>query len=237
MDSELIQKNSGFFSFTESAADLAINREFTKGYGELLDGKHNENTFIWEALSAIGNDIGSTIYENVLNYIQDVADINTCSIKSVCSISKMMGDESYDFMGNISTVPVEILKLLDIFSINKNYLFENNVLAMIPKLLIELSARTGNEYTETFNVLSGNAVSFLSPETSSEISVENHIPTDFYETFVSSVFYDVLTANLRATYDGKSDFICNNLSAGLIKTSDFTSDFLESHYRETIDDF
>lgn len=235
MDTSLIQKNSGFFSFSDSVADLAINRKFMEGYGELLDGKHNENTFIWEALSAIGNEIGETVYENVLNYIQNVADINTCSIKSICSISKMMGDESYEFMGKFSNIPVEIQKLLDIFSINKAYLFDKNVLAMFPKLVIELSAHGIAGYVERLNELSSCVDSQVLSSELSNVSIKNFISTDFYESFVSSVFYDVLTSNLYVTYDGKEDYIYKNLSAGITTLSNFTSEFLNDPCRQEIE--
>jgi len=79
-------------------------------------------------LSTIGGEYANTIYENVLNYIDNVANIDLCKVKSLQSMIKVLGID-YDIVNDISKMPVEIVNLIDILSVNKRYLLDNTTFA------------------------------------------------------------------------------------------------------------
>jgi hypothetical protein len=76
-------------------------------------------------LSAIGEDYAETIYENILNYIDNVSNVDLCKIKALQSMLKIVGLE-YDILDSFSTIPVEIANLMDILSINRSYLLHSD---------------------------------------------------------------------------------------------------------------
>jgi len=59
-----------------------------------------------------------------LNYIDNVSNIDLCRVKSLKSMMKML-DVDYQVLEKIDYYPIEIQSLIDIFSINKKYLFNN----------------------------------------------------------------------------------------------------------------
>lgn len=80
-------------------------------------------------LSTIGDDYANTIYENVLNYIDNVANVDLCKVKSLQSMIKVLGID-YDVVNDISKMPVEIASLIDILSVNKRYLLDNTTFSV-----------------------------------------------------------------------------------------------------------
>ena len=236
-DDELYKKNSNEFSFVDTAADLAVNRDFVKGYLNARSGKSDETTIVWETLSAIGNDISRVLYENILNYIQDVSDINTCAVKSVCSMSKMVGTDNYVVIDELSKLPREILNLLDIFSIKREYLLDKNVFNaltrnfFISEVNTELS--TNNNWISKVNELSLSASAVSGTSISSSLS--NLVIAENWEALVSSVFSSKLQAKLNIEYT-PGDFVYNNLSSRLNQMTweQFSPDFLDDPYRKEI---
>ena len=69
-------------------------------------------------LSAVSEEIGETLYENVLNYIDNVSNIDTCNVKALKSIAEMLGTGDFFFFNSIDKIPLDVLNLIDIFSIN-----------------------------------------------------------------------------------------------------------------------
>lgn len=82
---------------------------------------------MWKALSAIGQDVNSIVYSNVLNYVDAVANIDTCAVRSLKSMMKLVGS-SYDIFGNLDMLPIEVLQMLDILSISRKYLQQSDKL-------------------------------------------------------------------------------------------------------------
>jgi len=91
MDAELVKKNSNEFSVVKEVLNEVNNSEFKKGaedfYKTIMYGTPDtKQSYIWSALSAVADDVGEVLYEKILNFIDDVADIDTCSIKSLESM-------------------------------------------------------------------------------------------------------------------------------------------------------
>lgn len=80
---------------------------------------------MWRALSAVSQDLGEQIYSNVLHYIDNVSNVDVCRVKSLKSMVQLLGS-SYIVLDKVQFYPIEIQHLLDIFSVNRRYLLDNN---------------------------------------------------------------------------------------------------------------
>lgn len=75
-------------------------------------------------LSAIGDQIGSRVYEELLNYIDNVGNVDVCKIKSLQSMANILGI-SYTAFAVINDMPLEIQHIMDIMSISPTYLLQS----------------------------------------------------------------------------------------------------------------
>lgn len=112
------------FSMISVFGDSVNNLQFGEGYREFERGIDSRKSYIWQAISAVGEDLGNTLFENVMNYIDNVSNVDVCRVKSLKSMMKMV-DIDYQLIEKIDYYPLEIQKLIDILSINKKYLFNN----------------------------------------------------------------------------------------------------------------
>ena len=78
-------------------------------------------------MSAIGNDIEDTLYLNIRKYIDFVSNVDICKVKSLRSMLYIFGFK-YSIFDNLNDIPVEILNLIDVLSINRKYLLKNGIL-------------------------------------------------------------------------------------------------------------
>lgn len=115
------QKNTNDFSFTDTIGSFINNREFSKGYDDFKNGNVNERSYIFSALSAIGQEFGERLYSDVIHYVDNVANVDTCKIKALKSMMYFLGIE-YKVISNINLFPVELLDLMDILSLNPKFL-------------------------------------------------------------------------------------------------------------------
>lgn len=89
---EVIQNNESFYEFLQATTGSNTSTE---------------------------NNLGSTIYEKIANFVPNHSDVTTAEINSLHSISKQMGVEVKEYANDY---PAEVRRLIDIFSINKHYL-------------------------------------------------------------------------------------------------------------------
>lgn len=101
------------------------NLEFKKGYEFFRKGQDNQKAHIWDCLSAIGDDLGEIIYANVVDYVDYVSNVDLCKVKSLRSMMKNLGF-NYTIFDNMGEMPLEIINLMDVLSINKKYLLNSN---------------------------------------------------------------------------------------------------------------
>lgn len=203
MDDSTYKRNSNNFSFTDTFASLVNNEEFKEGYVELKKGYNNDKTYIWEMLSAVSEDVGETIFENVLNYIDNVSNINTCKLKALKSVVQMLGVQDFFIFNRLDKIPLDILNLMDIFSINRRYLLDNDFAEA--KLVRDLISKTFNydrikeaedaiAETVSENTTKLGLSSVESPE------VIGSIDDDKYKTFLSSLFYKTIINHITEKY-------------------------------------
>ena len=123
--SDIVRKNYDNFSFLSTAFSLYGNRSISKIQHDLLCCNiENTCTYPWLALSAVGEAIGGKFYEFILNFIDNVSDIDLCNIESIQSLLDMIGAD-YSVLKNIQTFPDEIRHLIDIFSVRREYLLNS----------------------------------------------------------------------------------------------------------------
>lgn len=120
--------NSNGYSTTNTLGSFINNREFMNGFVQYINGKDNSNTFIWKCLSATGEDIGDTLYKNIKNYIDYVSNVETCKIQALKSMMKMFGFD-YTIFDNIDNLPLEVLNLMNVISIDKKHILKNKYLS------------------------------------------------------------------------------------------------------------
>ena len=206
-----LKRNTSGFSMTETVADIATNPAFSKGYRDLVAGRQNDQTLVWEALSSMGEELADTIYENVLNYIDNVANIDTCKVKALFSMCEVMGVANNGLLTMIDHMPDEVLRLLDLFSINQSYATKWNVNSQqltgkLKDLALqdsEFSALVAN--TSAMAVGNEGTPGVVSSKTLlSSMSFGYNVPANVYQRFLSAAFLDCLSSNLYNKYDGTS---------------------------------
>ena len=206
-----IKRNTNDFSFTETVASLANNKEYKSGYVDLLNGKNNDKTYFWTCLSAVGEEVSEVIYENVLNYINNVANINTCKLVALTSIAKVLGITEFAVLKNLKTIPEDVLKIMDIFSINRANLL--NIRYFNTEFVSDLLSATLNE--DTLLSLEEHLQNIADAENEDELSsfsLLGSISNEKYKNYVEEVFFKVLTSKLFQSYgNDKGDLVYENL--------------------------
>lgn len=152
-------------------------------------GPQTPKSFTWEALSSIGDDIGGEIYRNIRDYIDLVADVDKCKTQNLRSMFLMYG-ESYNVFDNLDKYPVEVLKLVDIFSINPKYILKNGF--MKRDFIEDLSA------SGAINISHGEYYSDLC---SNVISSVDTVDEALYDQYVANVFKTLISDFLDLKYN------------------------------------
>ena len=232
-DIKNIKRNTNDFSFTETVASLVNNKEYKSGYKDLIEGKTNDKTYFWTALSAVGEEIGEVLYDNVLNYVNNAANINTCRLKPLTSIARVLGVSEFAILKNLNAIPLEVRNLMDIFSINRAYLLNiNNFNSGFVKDLI--SSTLDTEHIESATSSLGNALSslanegyFLSGDQASNVSaltVFGSMSDEKYRRYVEESFFKVISEKVFKCYgDFQGDYIYSNLSGNISGLMDLYS--------------
>ena len=166
--------NDGGFDFTKTLGSFINNREFGEGFRRAVQSQtEDRDTYVWNALSAIGNRMGEITYSNVRNYIDLVSNVDTCKVVALNSMLKNFG-VNYKGVKHLDKYPLEIVSLMDVFSINKKFLLDNEKIK-----------------EDLVNDISSNCVS------------ENRstIDDNLYKEYVSGVFGELLSSFLNLRYN------------------------------------
>lgn len=119
-----IQRTPAGFSTIDTMGSMVNNTKFKRGYDEFVLGKKTERSYIWEAMSAVAQQFGQTLYENVRDYIDNVSNVDTCKVRALKSMMSLVGCD-YNVLDKVGYYPIEIQNLIDILSISKKYLLSN----------------------------------------------------------------------------------------------------------------
>jgi len=102
-----IQRTPAGFSTIDTMGSMINNAKFKRGYDEFVLGKKTEKSYIWEALSAVAQQFGQTLYENVRDYIDNVSNVDTCKVRALKSMMSLVGCD-YNVLDKIGYYPIEI---------------------------------------------------------------------------------------------------------------------------------
>lgn len=181
---------SNRFDLSETLAGFVNNREFGAGYQDIESGQNQrqDKAYVWRAISAIGDDVANTLYENVLNYIDNISNVDLCKTKALQSLVNAHGIR-YSILNSLDVVPLELRNLMDVYSINKKYLVQNGILDGYRQY--EIRQRLVDEQTG----LEGLGEVFADVGKISA-DVRNRIRNDVDEkefyNFLSSTYFDVM---------------------------------------------
>jgi hypothetical protein len=80
-----IKKDSGNFKFINEVINSTNNREYLNGVTTetLSTLSATDYSSFYTTLSAIGEDVCDKLYNNILNYIDNVGNVDTCNIKTL----------------------------------------------------------------------------------------------------------------------------------------------------------
>jgi len=192
-----VQTADGYrqFSMADTAGSMIGNREYKEGFDKFKADCPCSDAYIWRVLSAVGDDTGRVLYENIKNYIDYVTNIDLCHIQALRSMVKMYGLK-YCVFDRLDMLPVEILDLLNIFSINKKYVIHGN------KILDEYRDRLSSEGVQAIYdySLPGDE-----PPVSADVlsSVLDYAPPNNgkYYDFVVDSFFGVISGFLQMPYE------------------------------------
>lgn len=133
------------------------------------------NILVQDVLGQIGGDVnanldtlGKRIYEKIANYVPNISDIDTCNVEALLSQCELYNIDFIKYVKDNITMqyPSDLSRLIDIFSIKRNYLFgtRNNWIENLDKRTNVFSTTDGintNLQTSTYQ----SQVSALSIET------------------------------------------------------------------------
>ena len=185
------------FSATDTAGELIVNREYRESFDKFKSGCTCGDSYVWRVLSAVADETGLVLYDNVKNYIDYVTNVDLCKVQSLRSMVKMYGLE-YKVFDRLDLLPAEILDLVNIFSIGKKYLLFGN------KLLDDYKNALSAEDVQVIFEYNGNA-DFSSSQTSAvpfnKILDCDCLDGSKYRDFMVNSFSEVLSAFLSLTYE------------------------------------
>lgn len=107
----------GGFDFAGNLGNFIGNRGFSEGFDQFQLGQDTSKSFMWQVLSSIGQDIGSTVFQNIRNYVELASDVETCKVKALQSMFENIGF-NISLVGELDNVPIEILDMIDMYSVN-----------------------------------------------------------------------------------------------------------------------
>ena len=216
IDTNIVGKNDNDFSLLSTIFSLVGNRKFVNDYSNCISAMHsvrNQNTDLWVSLSAIGQQIGGEFQANINNFIDNIVNIDTCGTKGLESIAQLLGT-NYNIFNTIRSFPIDIVKLIDIFSMKKEYL------ASMYHVKRKLAEFMTDNCSIAFSQCLLSTVSSVNEARLSALSIDNSISDDWMTykngkfdncmiSSVQSLSGDLVDACISATF---YDFMCQQLS-------------------------
>ena len=199
---ENVKKTDNGFNFLSVMYDLVGNKDFAKQKHETLQGtKTTEYNRIWQALSAIGQEIGGEFKQNIDNYIDNIVNIDLCKVNALKSIATMLGLH-YTIFDSIQSFPNDILKLIDVFSIRKDYLTSSSKVnsEMAHSIWSQCSCSINTGMQLSIDALNNARLSSLCDDFDA-VSVQTSTDDLSLDVFVSCTFKQQLDNVLCSTYN------------------------------------
>ena len=151
-------------------------------------------------LSKISDDIGAVLTDDIVNYTRNVVDINTCKVPQLIEQAWMLSYHLDHLKNTYGFLPKRIQCLVDLFSINPEYLIgnhQNHILSddVIKELLIYIRDNVADK------------TQFINDNVMDRLLDNPHslLDRDVYRNFVIALFYASIANALSATYSAYDD--------------------------------
>ena len=119
-----IRKVGADFSFSNTLLSNVNNIQFATSLMNSHEVDKQVDNNLVNVLSAIGDQLGSKIYDEILNYIDNIGNVDICKIQALQTMVKMLGI-SYSAFAVINDMPLEIQDIMNVMSITPEYLLRS----------------------------------------------------------------------------------------------------------------
>lgn len=130
--SKVIEGNSNVFSIYDSSSGKYDIRKINENFDPIAQMKSYRfqeyltekdvlfDDFIGTAIGKLDSDpteLGKLIYEKISNFVDNNQNVDVCSVKALKSMYEMMDEDFYTFNNIDYSIPADLNRLIDIFSV------------------------------------------------------------------------------------------------------------------------
>ena len=223
---QYVKKNGNSFSFMSAFFDLIGNAEYGKeAYSTLCTDVDSSRNNIWRSLSATASYVGEAVNNEILNYVDNICNVELCKIHQLQSLASYFGIR-YSIFQNIQLFPRELIQLMDVLSIKREYLddklkVDHELADMIDQYaqLDDQNALSAALSVNNERTLSG----FTWPDrydNSAPVSVDfgKHLDDNMLADVTYIIVNNFLQSKLYMTYnDSAKTMICKHLSTDILQ--------------------
>ena len=223
---QYVKKNGNSFSFMSAFFDLIGNAEYGKeAYSTLCTDVDSSRNNIWRSLSATASYVGEAVNNEILNYVDNICNVELCKIQQLQSLASYFGIK-YSIFQNIQLFPRELIQLMDVLSIKREYLddklkVDHELADMIDQhaQLDDQNALSAALSVNNERTLSG----FTWPDrydNSAPVSVDfgKHLDDNMLADVTYIIVNNFLQSKLYMTYnDSAKTMICKHLSTDILQ--------------------
>ena len=185
----IVSKNSNDFSFAQTALSNINNIYFAQQFS---NSESNAQDSMLAVLSAIGDKLGSKVYEELLNYIDNVGNVDICKVQALQNMTKILGI-SYTSFNIIENMPSEIQNIIDLMSISPEYLLmSSKVNAKLAELVSTECSATASSYTQTSAEYDLSGVE--------NPTLDNYLSSQLLDKLAYNMYCMQISASLLSTY-------------------------------------
>ena len=179
---------------------------------------------LWNIFDACGKDINNIVADGAINYVRNISDINTCRIPALASMGHMLSRDLGGLLELYKMFPTKLQLLVDIFSIDREYLFSGDNQILSISLIRELMQRMKDSLLAILPNKRTAYETIAIEDIFTEFSKNSHALDDkTYRKFIGSIFKRFIADVLSATYSPSDDtkIVDNLLYSELNKYKEF----------------
>lgn len=123
-----IKRKGSDFSFTKKLSDYARNDKWVESYKDSIGDDSNDSSLstMWRTVRIGSEEVGNAIYTKIKNFIDEIGNIDTCTVNQLRRYADILGVDN-DYLNINFSFPSEIAELIDIFSVNRAYLYNKAI--------------------------------------------------------------------------------------------------------------
>lgn len=179
--------------------DSADFKSVVRGAAQNEVWRDTTSETLWDILSSCGKDINNIVSSSAIDYVQNLADLNTARIPALASMAGMLKYEIGSLMEIYGIFPAGLQLMLDVLSIDREYLFGGDspilsvplVRKLMEKMKVGLMKSVGRNYEESMAL----------EDVFTEIKLNGHrVDEDTYRSMIKEIYYEMILDVLGATY-------------------------------------